>query len=177
MYMYFLSIIDICQSAESLHLDKNVWGQVFTSISKQCTCQDHLWHWPLGVRTWNITLISHCFEWPQPFTHMNLNNSKISNMYYINWYWFIEPWPLEVSIWYLTLHCFISVTLNSDIVFCNPNNWRSVLGNSHLFDLVFSDPYLLRLVQMPVGSPSDSPPLPSAFPSPCWAPTGGHGGQ
>lgn len=66
---------------------------------------------------------------------------------------------------------------NDLIVFRDPNICRSILDISHLFDLVFSDPDLWKLVRRPAGSPSDSPPSPSAFLSPCLAPAVAHGGR
>lgn len=65
---------------------------------------------------------------------MNLNNSKISNMYYID----IDllnhdHWKSVLGTQHFT--ALFSETQNSDIVFCNPNIWRSALGISHLFDL------------------------------------------
>lgn len=176
-YLFIFSINKPLCPAKSLHLDKEVWRQVFTSLTTQCTCHSHLWLnlWVSELGTLHLS-------------HIVLNDLNLS----LTWIWTVlrsvictilididllnhDHWKSVLGTQHFT--ALFSETQNSDIVFCNPNNWRSVLGNSHLFDLVFSNPYLLRLVQMPVGSPSDSPPLPSASPSPCWAPTGGHGGR
>lgn len=65
---------------------------------------------------------------------MNLNNFKISNMYYIdidllNY----DYWKLVFGILYFIV--LFLVILNFDIVFCNFNIWRLVLGIFYLFDL------------------------------------------